>query len=270
MESLMEEAGSSGRFQVMMTAALKVGMMPIAWSMMQMAFAGLVPDWWCLPPAADLGRHDNLSWHGGNWSNHQLGRYDNVSSQLGRYDILSSQLGRYDNLSSQLGRPDNMSLHHNESDYPHYSGGSLSPVESSKSSGFEPFVSFIPESARWLAAKGRLEEAEAVVERVASVNGRPKPNDTLSRLRAVAEEERQAGQGRRYTYLDVYRGWRMASTTLVLNCVWFSLTFSYYGISFGVSALSGNVFLNIFLMTLVEIPSNFISVFMSDKFVILT
>ncbi|KAK7476018.1 hypothetical protein BaRGS_00032725 [Batillaria attramentaria] len=124
---------------------------------------------------------------------------------------------------------------------------------------------FVPESARWLAAKGRLEEAEAVVERVARVNGRPKPNDTLSRLRAVAEEERQAGQGRRYTYLDVYRGWRMAFTTLILNCVWFSLSFSYYGISFGVSGLSGNVYLNIFLMTIIDIPPNFSTVFLTNS-----
>nr|KAG5691450.1 hypothetical protein BaRGS_017293 [Batillaria attramentaria] len=108
--------------------------------------------------------------------------------------------------------------------------------------------SFVPESARWLAAKGRLEEAEAVVERVARVNGRPKPNDTLSRLRAVAEEERQAGQGRRYTYLDV-----------------FSLSFSYYGISFGVSGLSGNVYLNIFLMTIIDIPPNFSTVFLTNS-----
>ncbi|XP_070192101.1 solute carrier family 22 member 13-like isoform X2 [Littorina saxatilis] len=123
----------------------------------------------------------------------------------------------------------------------------------------------IPESFRWLATKGRLDEAEAVLERVARINGRAKPRDVRKRLQQVAEEERRTGQGRRYTYLDVYRGWRMAVTTLVLNGVWFSLSFCYYGISFGVTGLSGNIYLNIFLMTLVEIPPNFSTIFLANR-----
>lgn len=78
----------------------------------------------------------------------------------------------------------------------------------------------MPESARWLAVKGRLEEAEAVIELVARVNRRQKPPDTLDRLRKVMEKEQKTGQGRRYTYIDVYRGWRMAFTSLVLNFMW--------------------------------------------------
>lgn len=55
MDNLLEDIGGIGKFQVQMVAALKLGIMPVAWSMMQMSFAGLVPDWWCLP------NHGNLS-----------------------------------------------------------------------------------------------------------------------------------------------------------------------------------------------------------------
>lgn len=80
--------------------------------------------------------------------------------------------------------------------------------------------SVFPESARWLAVKGRLQEAEAVISHLARVNGRQKPKDTLERLQEVMEEELKAGQGRRYTYIDVYRGWRMAVTSLAINFIW--------------------------------------------------
>ncbi|KAK7476017.1 hypothetical protein BaRGS_00032724 [Batillaria attramentaria] len=363
MDDLVKEAGGAGKFQVMMTAALKVGMMPIAWSMMQMAFAGLVPDWWCLP-ADDLGRYGD---HRGNWTRDNatfqvctvpggeqacedhitfdesvktvvnewslvcdlsyvkplmttlqmvgvlLGAFlggqssDTIGRRLTVYlsslvhviacvvaafsvswqmfmamrVVIGVTLGVF--LVASFSYPlefVNPKWRQVVASIPGWNAGVsvfalmawLVPDWSYLHIGSAvmgvPFLLtwfFIPESARWLAAKGRLEEAEAVVERVARVNGRPKPNDTLSRLRAVAEEERQAGQGRRYTYLDVYRGWRMAFTTLVLNFVWFSLSFSYYGISFGVSALSGNVYLNIFLMTIVEIPSNFSTIFFANS-----
>lgn len=61
MESLMEEAGTRGRFQVLMVTAFKVGMLPVAWSMMQMSFVGLVPDWWCEPPSGSIFSYGNWS-----------------------------------------------------------------------------------------------------------------------------------------------------------------------------------------------------------------
>ena len=75
---------------------------------------------------------------------------------------------------------------------------------------------------RWLATRGRVAEAEAVLARVARINGRALPADVTKRLEHVAREEKaiREGQGRPYTYLDVYRGWRMASTTIILNLVW--------------------------------------------------
>nr|KAG5691451.1 hypothetical protein BaRGS_017294 [Batillaria attramentaria] len=360
MDSLIKEAGGWGKFQIMMSSTIKFGKMPIAWSMMLMSFAGMVPDWWCLPPDDDLGHNDNqLSSHGnghyGNWSRDNTtfqvctipdsgGQscddyvvFDETMSTVVNEWSLVCDLSNVKPLMTSLqmvgvlvgafvgGQAADMfgrrvtvymtSLCHviasliaafsvtwqmfmvmrvmigitlgvflvSSFSYPlEFVNPAWRQVVSfipAWSVGVSIFalmawlvpnwsylhIGFVPESARWLAAKGRLEEAEAVVERVARVNGRPKPNDTLSRLRAVAEEERQAGQGRRYTYLDVYRGWRMAFTTLVLHFIWFSSSFSYYAISFGVSALSGNVFLNIFIMANVEIPSDFSTVFLANK-----
>ena len=49
MDQILKDVGEIGRFQWTLAFTLKAGTMPIAWSMMIMAFAGLVPDWWCIP-----------------------------------------------------------------------------------------------------------------------------------------------------------------------------------------------------------------------------
>ncbi|XP_025080343.1 solute carrier family 22 member 8-like [Pomacea canaliculata] len=61
MESLLGEVGAGGRFQVQLVASVKFADMSLAWGMMQMTFAGLVPDWWCQPPEAANSSHGNWS-----------------------------------------------------------------------------------------------------------------------------------------------------------------------------------------------------------------
>lgn len=61
MESLLGEVGAGGRFQVQLVASFKFADMSLAWGMMQMTFAGLVPDWWCQPPEAANSSHGNWS-----------------------------------------------------------------------------------------------------------------------------------------------------------------------------------------------------------------
>jgi hypothetical protein len=76
MEKLVQETGGCGRFQWLMVAAVKSGVAPIAWSMMQMAFAGLVPDWWCVPS------------NNGNFSHlHGNGSRDDLLNSLTRNDL---------------------------------------------------------------------------------------------------------------------------------------------------------------------------------------
>ncbi|PVD37125.1 hypothetical protein C0Q70_04120 [Pomacea canaliculata] len=357
MESLMEEAGTRGRFQVLMVTAFKVGMLPVAWSMMQMSFVGLVPDWWCEPPSGSIFSYGN--WSRDNATFHSCTRQNETCQNLIFDDSVRTVVNEWSlvcdlsyvkpmmtslqmagvlvgallggQMSDSLGRRLTVyatSLTHTVCcvvaafsvswqmfavmrtltgvTLGVYLVASFSFPLEFVSPAWRQTVAFIPgwsfgiflfsliawlfphwsylhialailsvpflltwfvmpESARWLAVKGRLEEAEAVIELVARVNRRQKPPDTLDRLRKVVEKEQKTGQGRRYTYIDVYRGWRMAFTSLVLNFMWFCMSFCYYGISFGVTGLSGNLYLNIFLMAAVEIPSNFSTVFLSER-----
>ncbi|KAK7483866.1 hypothetical protein BaRGS_00024883 [Batillaria attramentaria] len=67
------------------------------------------------------------------------------------------------------------------------------------------FVS--PESLRWLAAKGQIEEADKVVERIAKMNGRSKSNSVPEQLALLADEEKSRGEEtQRYSYHLLFVG----------------------------------------------------------------
>ncbi|KAK6174804.1 hypothetical protein SNE40_013382 [Patella caerulea] len=113
----------------------------------------------------------------------------------------------------------------------------------------------VPESIRWLAVKGKIDEAESVIERVAMMNGRTKPDKTREMLIELSQEETEKTKGgKKYSYIDLYRGWKMAKHTIITHLVWWSLSASYYGFAFGVGKFSGNFYLNMFLMNILEFP----------------
>ncbi|KAL8582910.1 hypothetical protein ACOMHN_057063 [Nucella lapillus] len=97
------------------------------------------------------------------------------------------------------------------------------------------------------------------MHKIASMNGRlsrlqaSKAGEQLRRL-ADAKRSHADGDPHKYTYHMLFKGWRNCLTTLVLGFAWMSLSMSFYGIIFGVSALSGNVYLNMFLLSAVEVP----------------
>ncbi|XP_046380847.2 organic cation transporter protein-like [Haliotis rufescens] len=126
---------------------------------------------------------------------------------------------------------------------------------------------FVPESLRWLAVKGRTDEAEKVVDQMSRYNKRQKPTNTLQLLKQVAEEEQKLrASGSRYTYLDIYRGWSICWKSLIIQFIWMCMSLVYYGISFGAGKLAGNLYLNIFLLAVVEVPATVMTFFMNNKF----
>ncbi|XP_071085687.1 solute carrier family 22 member 15-like [Haliotis cracherodii] len=98
-------------------------------------------------------------------------------------------------------------------------------------------------------------------------NKREKPSNTAQLLKEVAEEEeRLRASGKKYTYLDIYRRWSICWKSLIIQFLWMCLSMVYYGISFGVGRLAGNLYLNIFLLAVVEVPATVKTFFMNNKF----
>ena len=79
----------------------------------------------------------------------------------------------------------------------------------------------VPESPRWLVANGRGEEARAIVERVARVNGRTVPDGAL-----VLPPARRGASRLRLIWAP-----ELARTTLLLWLAWFFVSLGYYGVT---------------------------------------
>ncbi|XP_072546098.1 solute carrier family 22 member 7-like [Salminus brasiliensis] len=112
---------------------------------------------------------------------------------------------------------------------------------------------WVPESARWLIANGRLEEAHHYLTKCASVNHREKSLEnikpqTLAKV-IVTEEDRK------YTYLDLLRTPRLRRLAVLTGITWFGVAFTYYGISLNVDGFGLNLYLTQFIYGTIEMPA---------------
>ncbi|KAJ8313012.1 LOW QUALITY PROTEIN: hypothetical protein KUTeg_010385 [Tegillarca granosa] len=117
------------------------------------------------------------------------------------------------------------------------------------------YVKFLPESFRWLLSKNRTKEAEAVIIKMAKINRKPVPDLSRIEIGEMLEEKTN-----RFNAKDLFRTWKLARSTLLI----FS-DYTFYAISFGVQQMSGSIYLNIFLLSMVELPSNLLTYYLSNK-----
>ncbi|XP_026150909.1 solute carrier family 22 member 5-like isoform X2 [Mastacembelus armatus] len=119
-----------------------------------------------------------------------------------------------------------------------------------------PFWWLVPESPRWLASCGRLQEAELVL-RSAALENKVEPPQVIF---IPAKVEKAASQNTEaLSFLDLLRTKNMRYVTLILWLIWFFLSISLFGVVFNISSLYGNPFLNYFLVVAVEIPAHAVS-----------
>uniref|UniRef100_A0A3P8RSM1 Major facilitator superfamily (MFS) profile domain-containing protein n=1 Tax=Amphiprion percula TaxID=161767 RepID=A0A3P8RSM1_AMPPE len=113
---------------------------------------------------------------------------------------------------------------------------------------FIPFWWLVPESPRWLVSRGRFQEAESLL-RLAALENRVEAPPVIflsTNVRALNLKAESV------SFLDLLRTKNIRNITLML---WFSMNVCYFGLSFDMSNLSGNPYLNNFLLSVVEIPA---------------
>ncbi|XP_067038000.1 organic cation transporter protein-like isoform X2 [Acropora muricata] len=113
-----------------------------------------------------------------------------------------------------------------------------------------PFWKFIPESARWLIARGHLDEAQTVLE---SYGGKNKSAIDSQALRAVIEKIRGAQlakeqNSKKHSLIDLLRTPKLRKWTLIICYQWFVVSLVNFGIFIFISGLKGNLYLKFALM----------------------
>ncbi|XP_039093196.1 solute carrier family 22 member 13 [Hyaena hyaena] len=117
------------------------------------------------------------------------------------------------------------------------------------------YVWALPESARWLLTRGRVEEAKQVLQKAASVNRRKVSPELLSQL--VPEKTGPSGSP-----LDLFRHPQLRKVTLILFYVWFVDSLGYFGLSFQVGDFGLDIYLTQLVFGTVEVPARYSSIFM--------
>jgi len=83
---------------------------------------------------------------------------------------------------------------------------------------------FLPESPRWLCAKGRFDEAQEVLERVAKVNGNfenIEADEMQEKLQNFHERlQRTLTLNSREGFRSLFGHWRLARNIVMLSIVW--------------------------------------------------
>ncbi|XP_078368747.1 organic cation transporter protein-like isoform X2 [Oculina patagonica] len=107
---------------------------------------------------------------------------------------------------------------------------------------------FTPESLRWLIVKDKPDEASKLCKNIARVNGKEVSEEDLH----FASEE--VGQ-RLGDLRDLFGSRSFAKKTLIMWYSWFVNGLMYYGVYFSIPTIGGNLYLNFFLASVIDLPA---------------
>ncbi|XP_056341146.1 solute carrier family 22 member 13-like isoform X1 [Oenanthe melanoleuca] len=121
------------------------------------------------------------------------------------------------------------------------------------------YIWVLPESARWLVTKGRVEEAKKLLQKAAATNKRSLPPELLEQLKPEKEVKSAS-------LLDLFRKKNQRKVTLIMSCVWFADSIVYYGLSLSVTDFGLNIYLTQLAFGAVEFPARISCIFLLEWF----
>ncbi|WAR02642.1 ORCT-like protein [Mya arenaria] len=127
-----------------------------------------------------------------------------------------------------------------------------------------PYICLMPESLRWLIMRNRLDDAEQLVTKVTKVNKMAFPQrswDDVKLQMSVAEND-----NKQYSVLDVLRTPNLRKRSLILFYLWFAISIGYYGLTWQLTSLPGNKYLNFFIAGSVEFVAYTLVIYITKRF----
>ncbi|XP_069753864.1 organic cation/carnitine transporter 2-like isoform X2 [Narcine bancroftii] len=113
-----------------------------------------------------------------------------------------------------------------------------------------PLWWFVPESPRWLLFKGRIREAEAIIQHIAKKNGITPPAVLFMPL-----EEMKSKSEITHTIIHLVKTSNIRAITMINFLIWMILSIEYYGLSLNTPNLNGDAYLNCFFSAAIEVPA---------------
>lgn len=128
---------------------------------------------------------------------------------------------------------------------------------------------FLPESPRWLLAKGRVQEALDILEKLARINNKTVPSGVTHKLKRKIQMKRNLSEKSRLQrgpgVASLFRTPNLRLKTILITFNWFANDMVYVGLSYYGPALGNNEYLSFFLSSAIEIPSCLLCWFIMDR-----
>ncbi|KAI7805118.1 putative solute carrier family 22 member 7-like [Triplophysa rosa] len=124
---------------------------------------------------------------------------------------------------------------------------------------------WVPESARWLIANGKVDKARYYLRKCAVMNNR---EEVVARIKSehLANIIVTDKRNRKYSYLDLVRTPKMRRLALLTGFTWFSVATVSYGISFNISGFGLNMYLTQFVYGAIEVPAKLSIYYLLERF----
>ncbi|KAM3726018.1 Organic cation transporter protein [Dirofilaria immitis] len=113
----------------------------------------------------------------------------------------------------------------------------------------------VPESARWLVAQHKYEEAHKILQRAAKINGARLPEKWWDQIDFPEKTAQNRSPQRKYNYLDLIRTPRIRLRTFACLFLWPVVSMIYYGVSMKTDFLGGDFYGTFIIGGIAEIPA---------------
>uniref|UniRef100_UPI00398EBC77 solute carrier family 22 member 6-A-like n=1 Tax=Pristiophorus japonicus TaxID=55135 RepID=UPI00398EBC77 len=119
---------------------------------------------------------------------------------------------------------------------------------------------WFPESARWLILNDKADVALKQLKRVAKLNGKEAEGEKLTTaiLKSNMENE-QSDTKKKHNVLDLFRTSGMRRIACCTMLVWFSTSFSYYGLAIDLQGFGVDIYLIQVIFGVVDIPAKLLA-----------
>ncbi|WAQ96360.1 ORCT-like protein [Mya arenaria] len=118
---------------------------------------------------------------------------------------------------------------------------------------------FFPESPRWLFMQGRLAESEAIIRKAARWNKTSLPDGFFLKVFQTTPEPNQA------QIWHLFRNRTLGLRTLIVFFNWFAVCLAYYGLTLNSGDLGGDLYVNFFLTTLMDLPASLACILLLER-----
>ncbi|XP_033119382.1 solute carrier family 22 member 15-like [Anneissia japonica] len=119
-----------------------------------------------------------------------------------------------------------------------------------------PVFWVLPESPRWLASKGKLNQAEALLFKMALRNKKEVLRKEIALARPPKEKKKEhQDKAKSVSYLDFFRTPNIRQRMLVQIFTWFGCSMVYLGLTMGAGDIGSNAYVSVALSGLAELPA---------------